>query len=118
MMVSKLGDNKLDGCDIRRLIPTGKFLTFFDFLSVFSLGQIQIPCHITYVPKNEQACQLTARLARLVEIVEPACESWQADFLTNQIRLLRESELPEDENPGCPPIGEPMTNLIRQKAQK
>ena len=115
-MVTQLGRNELHGCDMRRLIPTGMIFIYWWKVNTFS-GPLQIPCHITYVPKNEQACQLSSRLARLLELVRPACDQWQNEFLTNQLRLLRESELPINDSPGCPPIGEPMTNFIRQKAQ-
>lgn len=97
--VSKVGDNALFGCDMRKIIPN---------------GPIQIPCDITYVSKNEQSCQIAARLSRMVDYLIPSCDTqrqYQVNLLVRRLKILTTIE-----GQTCPDIGTDMTNEIRQKA--
>ena len=113
-IVANLGRDQMKGCNMRRIIPQGKFNFRFTSGLTFFQGSLQIPCDLIYVSKNEQACQIGRRLERLFHHLSQACDPQVRDRVYVLIGRLIDSSSPEDVE--CPPIGINMVGDTRRIA--
>ncbi|CBY14737.1 unnamed protein product [Oikopleura dioica] len=71
----------------------------------------RIPCELAFIPKNEEGCQLGARLARVAEYLQEKCPALVSQAVSRKLRKLQEAIARETGS--CPEIGTKMTREIR-----
>ncbi|CAG5079297.1 Oidioi.mRNA.OKI2018_I69.PAR.g9219.t1.cds [Oikopleura dioica] len=71
----------------------------------------RIPCELAFIPKNEEGCQLGARLARVVKYLQQKCPLLVSQAVPRKLRKLEEALAREEGT--CPELGTKMTRDIR-----